>query len=51
MKVLKTIAKIITVIMALFGTVCVVWNLILFKTKNEEWTEACLQGYDVMFGK
>lgn len=36
MKVLKTIAKIITVIMALFGTVCVVLNLILFKTKNEE---------------
>lgn len=36
MKVLKIIAKIVTIIMALFGTVCIVWNLILFKTKNEE---------------
>lgn len=50
MKVLKTIAKIVTVIMALFGTFCIVSNLILFKTKKEEWTEVCKNGHDVMFG-
>ena len=51
MKVLKIIAKIITVIMALVGTLSLVSNLILFKTKNEEWTEVCQNGHDVMFGK
>ena len=51
MKVLKIIAKIVTVIMALFGTVVFVWNIVLFKTKGEEWEKVCDLGYDVMFGK
>lgn len=49
MKVLKIIAKIVTIIMALFGIVSVVWSLIMFKTKNEEWTEVVSQAQDVMF--
>ena len=51
MKVLKIIAKIVTIIMALFGTVVFVWNIILFKTKGEEWEKVCDLGGDVMFGK
>lgn len=51
MKVLKVIAKIVTVIMALIGTFSVICSLILFKTKNEEWTEVCQNGSDVMFGE
>lgn len=51
MKVLKIIAKIVTIIMALFGTVIFVWNIILFKTKGEEWWKAGEVGYDVMFGE
>lgn len=51
MKVLKTIAKIVTVIMALFGTVVFVWNIVLFKTKGEKWMKAGEVGYDVMFGE
>lgn len=50
MKVLKVIAKIVTIIMALFGTVVLVWNIILFKTKGEKWTEVCDFGNDVIFG-
>ena len=50
MKVLKTIAKIITVIMALFVTVIFVWNIILFKTKGEEWAKVCDLGSDVILG-
>lgn len=49
MKVLKIIAKIVTIIMALFGTVIFVWNIILFKTKGEEWTKVCELGGDVIF--
>ena len=51
MKVLKTIAKTLTIIMALFGTVVFVVNIILFKTKGEEWWKASEFGYDVMFGE
>lgn len=51
MKVLKIIAKIVTIIMALFGTVVFVWNIILFKTKGEEWEKVCDLGGDVMFGE
>ena len=50
MKVLKIIAKIVTIIMALFGTIIFVWNIILFKTKGEEWAKVCDLGGDVMFG-
>lgn len=50
MKVLKTIAKIVTIIMALFGTVVLVWNIVLLKTKGEEWTKVCDLGNDVIFG-
>ena len=51
MKVLKIIAKIVTIIMALFGTVIFVWNIILFKTKGEEWEKVCDLGNDVIFGE
>ena len=51
MKVLKIIAKIVTIIMALFGTVLLVWNIILFKTKGEKWEKVCDFGNDVIFGE
>ena len=50
MKVLKIIAKIVTIIMALFGTVVLVWEIILFKTKGEKWIEVCDFGSDAVFG-
>lgn len=51
MKVLKIIAKIVTIIMALFGTVVLVWNIVLLKTKGEKWIEAGEVEYDAMFGE